>query len=86
MTQASVLGKGDRHHHIEEFGRVFAAQNAGTRTFAHSEYHLIKVDTTKNGTRFEFRDLRTRNFRTRWGELNLTLDDNQHPTDIEFHV
>jgi hypothetical protein len=45
-------------------------------------YHVVSAD----GTDLVCRDLRTRNFGTRFGELHLRMDGAGGPRVVAFHV
>lgn len=49
-------------------------------------YHVVEVKETPEGTRIECKDLRTRNFRTRFGDLDLLLDPRGGVLEKTFHV
>lgn len=49
-------------------------------------YHVVSVTSGSDGTELVCRDLRTRNFNTRFGELNLVLDAAGAPRRVVFHV
>ena len=49
-------------------------------------YHVTRVEADPGGTRLTCRDLRTRNFNTRFGEIELTLDAGGSVREMEFHV
>lgn len=49
-------------------------------------YHAVQADAAPGGTRLVCRDLRTRNFRTRFGELELLLDEADALKGVVFHV
>ena len=49
-------------------------------------YHVVKTEPAGNGTRLEVRDLRTRNFKTRFGGLDLVLKNDGQVQDLVFHV
>ncbi len=51
-----------------------------------SAYHVVEAAEGSEGTTLTCRDLRTRNFRTRFGELNLLLDRGGSVRDLVFHV
>ncbi len=49
-------------------------------------YHAVQADSGPGGTTLVCRDLRTRNFRTRFGELELLLDHAGALKGVVFHV
>ena len=49
-------------------------------------YHAVERQETSDGTMLICRDLRTRNFRTRFGQLDLLIDSRNAVSQIEFHV
>jgi membrane-bound metal-dependent hydrolase YbcI (DUF457 family) len=49
-------------------------------------YHVVAVTPGSDGTELVCKDLRTRNFNTRFGEINLLLDSAGMPRKIVFHV
>ena len=49
-------------------------------------YHVVEVAEGAEGTALTCRDLRTRNFRTRFGELNLVVDAEGDARVVTFHV
>ena len=49
-------------------------------------YHVVSVTSGSDGTELVCRDLRTRTFNTRFGELNLVLDAAGAPRRVVFHV
>ena len=49
-------------------------------------YHVVEVETRDKGVMLTCRDLRTRNFNTRFGELTVTLDAAGTLQGVSFHV
>ena len=49
-------------------------------------YHAVESQTSAEGTKLICRDLRTRNFRTRFGQLDLLIDARSVVQRVEFHV
>ena len=49
-------------------------------------YHVVEAHPVDNGGNLVCRDLRTRNFNTRFGTLTLRLDLSGNPQDLTFHV
>lgn len=49
-------------------------------------YHVVSARQTDAGTLLLCRDLRTRNFKTTFGDLELLLDSNKHVNRVRFHV
>jgi membrane-bound metal-dependent hydrolase YbcI (DUF457 family) len=49
-------------------------------------YHVVEAAPVEEGTRLRCRDLRTRNFGTSFGELELLLDAQGAVKEVEFHV
>jgi len=49
-------------------------------------YHAVERQTSAEGTKLICRDLRTRNFRTRFGQLDLHIDQRNAVRRVEFHV
>lgn len=49
-------------------------------------YHLIETTETAEGVSLVCRDLRTRNFSTRFGQLDVDLDAGGKVCRLEFHV
>jgi membrane-bound metal-dependent hydrolase YbcI (DUF457 family) len=49
-------------------------------------YHVIRSEPDATGERLLCRDLRTRNFNTTFGDLEVKLDANKRVVGIEFHV
>jgi hypothetical protein len=49
-------------------------------------YHIVAVTPGADGTELVCKDLRTRNFNTRFGELNVFLDGAGVPRRVVFHV
>jgi hypothetical protein len=49
-------------------------------------YHVVAVTPGSDGTELVCRDLRTRNFNTRFGEITLVLDGAGPPKRLVFHV
>jgi hypothetical protein len=49
-------------------------------------YHVVEVEEAEGGRRVRCRDLRTRNFGGRFGELRVTLDAAGAVTSVDFHV
>jgi membrane-bound metal-dependent hydrolase YbcI (DUF457 family) len=49
-------------------------------------YHVVAVTQGSDGTELVCRDLRTRNFNTKFGEINLVLDGAGAPRRVVFHV
>jgi membrane-bound metal-dependent hydrolase YbcI (DUF457 family) len=50
------------------------------------EYHVVGASADGASTRLLCRDLRMRNFRTRFGDLEVWLDSNQQVLHTRFHV
>ena len=48
--------------------------------------HVVQVKEDASGRRITWRDLRTRNFQTRFGELTLLLDPTGKIDEVSFHV
>jgi membrane-bound metal-dependent hydrolase YbcI (DUF457 family) len=49
-------------------------------------YHVVEATKTPDGVKLACRDLRTRNFRTRFGELDLVLDPEGTVREKVFHA
>ena len=49
-------------------------------------YHVVQVEANGNETRVVCRDLRTRNFGTQFGVLEVVLDPESKPVQVEFNV
>src|SRR5262245_6698141 len=49
-------------------------------------YHIVSARPTEAGTLLLCRDLRTRNFKTTFGDLELLLTANRQVTCLKFHV
>jgi membrane-bound metal-dependent hydrolase YbcI (DUF457 family) len=49
-------------------------------------FHVVEVAECAEGTLVTCRDLRTRNFDTRFGELNLVVDSEGSVSEMTFHV
>ncbi len=49
-------------------------------------YHVVAAEVEAAGTRLTCRDLRTRNFGARFGEIRLLVDPAGAVKDVEFHV
>lgn len=49
-------------------------------------YHIVSVRQTDTGTLLLCRDLRTRNFGTTFGDLELLIDSGKHVNCVKFHV
>ncbi|MCZ6688136.1 MAG: hypothetical protein O7H41_00830 [Planctomycetota bacterium] len=49
-------------------------------------YHVVETEKLEDGTAITFRDLRTRNFKTSFGELRLVLRADGTVRDKVFHV
>lgn len=49
-------------------------------------YHIVESKSNGNGTRLLCRDLRTRNFKTKFGELEVQLDTQGFVKETVFHV
>lgn len=49
-------------------------------------YHVVEARETAQGTRLACQDLRTRNFHTRFGELEVVLDSEGAVVEKTFHV
>lgn len=49
-------------------------------------YHIVAVTPGGEGTELVCKDLRTRNFNTRFGEIHLVLDGAGSPRRVVFHV
>ncbi len=49
-------------------------------------YHLVSRETNGEGTKLVCRDLRTRNFKTRFGQLDLELTPAGTVENLVFHV
>ena len=49
-------------------------------------YHIVNSTKTGDGIRLLCRDLRTRNFKTTFGDLEVLLDVNQNIIRTQFHV
>jgi membrane-bound metal-dependent hydrolase YbcI (DUF457 family) len=49
-------------------------------------YHVVEEEGLECGVKLYCRDLRTRNFKTRFGELELTLDSHGQARELLFHV
>ena len=49
-------------------------------------YHVVEGRTSPEGTKLVCRDLRTRNFRTRFGQLDLFVDTRSVVREVAFHV
>jgi hypothetical protein len=50
------------------------------------EYHVVRATTEGNSTHLLCRDMRTRNFGTRFGDLEVWLDADHKITRSVFHV
>ena len=50
------------------------------------EYHIVKASPENGGTRLLCRDMRVRNFGTRFGDLEVWLDSNRRVTRSHFHA
>ncbi len=70
-TYEAVLGQ------IPEFRRMRALSPL---------YHAVEVEARDGGVVLTCRDLRTRNFNTRFGELTVTLDAAGTLQGVSFHV
>jgi hypothetical protein len=53
---------------------------------ASPEYHVVKTCSDNGGTQLLCRDLRVRNFGTRFGDLEVWLDSNGRITRSHFHA
>jgi membrane-bound metal-dependent hydrolase YbcI (DUF457 family) len=51
-----------------------------------SEYHVVSASAEEGGMRLLCRDLRIRNFKTRFGDLEVWLDPSQHVSGSRFYV
>lgn len=49
-------------------------------------YHVIKIEVENQGSRLLCRDLRIRNFNSRYGDLEVNLDADGKRTHVQFHV
>lgn len=49
-------------------------------------YHVVSAEPTEGGVVVVCRDLRTRNFKTTYGDLEIWLDADQHITQTKFYV
>jgi membrane-bound metal-dependent hydrolase YbcI (DUF457 family) len=49
-------------------------------------YHIVSARQTEAGTLLLCRDLRTRNFKTTFGDLEVLLDSEKHVKCLKFHV
>jgi membrane-bound metal-dependent hydrolase YbcI (DUF457 family) len=49
-------------------------------------YHIVCARQTEAGTLLLCRDLRTRNFKTTFGDLEVLLDSEKHVKCLKFHV
>lgn len=49
-------------------------------------YHVVRTEATEAGEVVVCRDLRTRNFKTTFGDLEILLDANRHVVQTTFHV
>jgi membrane-bound metal-dependent hydrolase YbcI (DUF457 family) len=49
-------------------------------------YHVVGAEPTDSGEAIVCRDLRTRNFKTAFGDLEVLLDAHQHIVQTRFHV
>jgi membrane-bound metal-dependent hydrolase YbcI (DUF457 family) len=49
-------------------------------------YHIVSARPTEAGTLLLCRDLRTRNFKTTFGDLELLLSSDKHVNCLKFHV
>ena len=49
-------------------------------------YHVVEEQVGPDGTKLVCRDLRTRNFRTRFGQLDLLIDARSVVRQVAFHV
>ena len=66
-----------RIKHIPEFAAMRELSPA---------YHVVEATESPEAVYLTCRDLRTRNFRTRFGELSLVLDREGGVRQFEFHV
>ena len=51
-----------------------------------SEYHVVSALPEGQGTRLLCRDMRLRNFGTRFGDLEVWLDSNRKVARSRFHA
>ena len=49
-------------------------------------YHVIKIEAQGNGRKITCRDLRIRNFNSRYGDLEVDVDADGRRTAMLFHV
>lgn len=49
-------------------------------------FHVVEVQTSDNGTALKCRDLRTRNFNTKFGELIVKLGNDGHVKELKWNV
>lgn len=64
-------------HEISEFNIMRELSNG---------FHVVDTVKNSNGVQITCRDLRTRNFNTRFGGLDVTLDISGAVTEVNFHV
>jgi hypothetical protein len=50
------------------------------------EYHVVETSSENGGVRLLCRDMRMRNFGTRFGDLEVWLDSNRQVTRSRFYV
>lgn len=76
------------HPILDERWRDTAMKIEEFRTMAElsSGYHVVAADADPDGTRLLCRDLRTRNFATKFGDLEILIPHNGAPQVLEFHV
>ena len=49
-------------------------------------FHVTEVTSSEGGTRLRLRDLRVRNFASRWGEVEVLVTPERTIAEVEHHV
>jgi membrane-bound metal-dependent hydrolase YbcI (DUF457 family) len=79
----------ERHHEVytdEWLPRIGHIPEFTAMRELSSAFHVVEVAECADGTLVICRDLRTRNFRTRFGELKLVVDSEGGVREMAFHV
>ncbi|MGE0711782.1 MAG: metal-dependent hydrolase [Planctomycetota bacterium] len=70
----------------EEYAAVAELRAFQTMRALSPAYHVVEARREAEGTRLRCRDLRTRNFATRFGELEVMIDARGAAHEVAFHV